>query len=102
MRLSGEREGFGVTVRTAGAEAQDATASANAVIEPKCSFEPLEAPTPEETEPGPDPTEPEEEPEPEPITGLTCDGDAWTIDPEDPELPSAADLFAVRLTGDDE
>ncbi|MGW9448471.1 pilus assembly protein TadG-related protein [Streptomyces sp. NPDC055632] len=107
VRLSGEREGFGVTVRTTGAEAQDATASANAVIEPKCSFEPLEAPTPEvpapeETEPEPDPTEPEEGPEPEPITGLTCDGDAWTIDPDDPELPNATDLFTVRLTGDDE
>ncbi|MGA5495646.1 pilus assembly protein TadG-related protein [Streptomyces cinereoruber] len=102
MRLSGEHEGFSVTVQTTGTEAQDATASAKAVIEPKCSFEDPEVPAPEETEPDPDPTEPEEEPEPEPITGLTCDGDAWTIDPDDPVLPSAVDLFTVRLTGDDE
>ncbi|MFF5389073.1 hypothetical protein ACFY5H_11935 [Streptomyces sp. NPDC013012] len=101
-RLYGEREGFSVTVTTTGAETQSATASAKAVIEPKCSFEAPEVPVPEETEPGPEPTEPEEEPEPEPITGLTCDGEAWEIDPEDPELPSAAHLFAVRLTGDDE
>ncbi|MFF6867873.1 pilus assembly protein TadG-related protein [Streptomyces sp. NPDC012450] len=106
VRLSGAREGFTVTVRTTGAEAQDATASANAVIESKCSFEPPEAPTPEEPEPDTDPTEPipdpEEDPEPEPITGLICDGDAWSIDPDDPRLPSAADLFTVRLAGDDE
>ncbi|MFI9120158.1 pilus assembly protein TadG-related protein [Streptomyces bikiniensis] len=100
VRLSEEHEGFSVTVRTAGVEGLDATASAHAVIEPKCRFKLPEVPTPEETEPEPDPTEPEEEPEP--ITGLTCDGDAWTIDPDDPELPSAADLFTVRLTGDDE
>ncbi|MFJ7127968.1 pilus assembly protein TadG-related protein [Streptomyces sp. NPDC098101] len=105
VRLAGGREGFSVTVRTAGAETWHVTASATAVIEPKCSFEAPETPAPEETEPGPDPEEPEDpepEEEPEPITGLICEGDAWTIDPADPELPSVTDLFTVRLTGDDE
>ncbi|MFF5450259.1 hypothetical protein ACFY40_03290 [Streptomyces sp. NPDC012950] len=105
VRLSGEREGFSVTVETTGTEAHHATASANAVIEPKCSFEAPETPAPEETEPEPDPEEsedPEPEEEPEPITGLICEGDAWTIDPDDPQLPSVTDLFTVRLTGDDE
>ncbi|MFJ3813315.1 hypothetical protein [Streptomyces sp. NPDC090056] len=101
-RLSGEHEGFSVTVTTTDAEAQSATASAKAVIEPKCTFEAPEVPVPEETEPGPEPTGPEEEPESEPITGLTCDGEVWDIDPEDPELPSVAHLFTVRLSGDDE
>ncbi|MFF4868215.1 hypothetical protein [Streptomyces sp. SID5770] len=105
VRLSGEHEGFSVTVETTGAEARQATASANAVIEPKCRFKAPETPAPEETEPDPDPEEteePEPEEEPEPITGLICEGDAWTIDPDDPELPSVTDLFTVRLTGDDE
>lgn len=102
LRLAGELKGFSVTVRTTGAEARHATASANAVIEPKCGFMAPEETAPEETEPDPDPTEPGEAEEPEPITGLICDGVSWTIDPDDPELPSAADLFTVRLAGDDE
>ncbi|MFE5830640.1 pilus assembly protein TadG-related protein [Streptomyces sp. NPDC056508] len=102
VRLFGEYEGFSVTVETTGAEAQHATAFAKAVIEPKCSFKAPETPMPEETEPDPDPTEPEEGPAPEPIIGLKCDGDAWPIDPDDPELPGAVDLFTVRLAGDDE
>ncbi|MGA4974223.1 pilus assembly protein TadG-related protein [Streptomyces cinereoruber] len=104
VRLSGEREGFSVTVRTTGVETWHATASAKAVIEPKCSFEAPEVPEPEEPEPDASPTEPSEEPapEPEPITGLTCDDKRWTIDPDDPELPGVTDLFTVRLTGDDE
>ncbi|MGA5868813.1 hypothetical protein [Streptomyces cinereoruber] len=108
-RLAGGDEGFSVTVRTTGTvgrslipgtESQHATASAKAVLEPKCNFfppEPSESPAPEEPF-----EEPTEDPEPEPITGLTCDEEAWAIDPDDPELPSAADLFTVRLTGDDE
>ncbi|MFE5897956.1 pilus assembly protein TadG-related protein [Streptomyces sp. NPDC056488] len=117
-RLAGSREGFSVTVKTTGTvgrslvpgtESLHATASAKAVIEPKCSFVPpeppaTESPAPEEPEPDPGPTEPDEEPEPEPepITRLTCDEVTWTIDPDDPKLPSATDLFTVRLTGDDE
>ncbi|MCX5228373.1 hypothetical protein [Streptomyces sp. NBC_00233] len=106
--LTGQ-QGFSVTVRTEesvglpGSEARHAVASAKALIEPKCSFTAPE-PEPEETEPDPDPTEPEEEPEPEPepITGLTCGEEDWTIDPDDPVLPSAVDLFTVRLAGDNE
>lgn len=97
-------DAFRVTVLTTGRESWHATASAQAVIEPKCNFTPPEVPVPEETEPDPEPTEPgeEPEPEPEPITGLTCGDEDWTIDPDAPTLPSAVDLFTVRLTGDDE
>ncbi len=105
IRLAGQ-QGFSVTVRTEesvglpGAEAQHAVASAKALIEPKCTFTAPDEPEPEQTAPDPDPTEPEEEPEP--ITGLICGEEAWTIDPDDPVLPSAVDLFTVRLAGDDE
>ncbi|MFC8274449.1 pilus assembly protein TadG-related protein [Streptomyces sp. NPDC057271] len=85
-----------------GTENQHATATATAVLEPLCAFEapeptedpePTEEPVPEpEPDPSPTPTEPS------PILGLTCDGVPWTIDPDRPELPSAADLFTVRLT----
>ncbi|WP_435975531.1 hypothetical protein [Streptomyces sp. Qhu_M48] len=91
-------DGFRVTVVTTGGEPRDATASARAVIVPKCTFEP---PGAEELEPETEPTEPGGEPEPEPIAGLTCDDEAWTIDPDDPALPSASDLFTVRLAGDE-
>ncbi|MCT4355549.1 pilus assembly protein TadG-related protein [Streptomyces sp. Je 1-79] len=108
--LSSGELGFRVEVRTLnsvgesvipGTEIQHATAKATAVIEPLCTFE-----APEPTQP-PEPTdEPEPDPEPDPrptptepvpIQGLTCDGVSWTIDPDRPELPSAADLFTVRL-----
>ncbi|MFF9499316.1 hypothetical protein [Streptomyces sp. NPDC014656] len=99
---------FKVTVRSTdtvgqsivpGTENQQAVATAAAVIEPRCSFD---APKPSE-EPEPPPTPPAEpEGEPEPIRGLVCDGSALDIDPEDPVLPDAGDLFRVRLTGDDE
>ncbi|MGW4160696.1 pilus assembly protein TadG-related protein [Streptomyces sp. NPDC004788] len=78
-----------------------AVASATAVLEPRCSFDAPE-PTPPATAPTPtnsatpEPT-PTPSPEPEPITGLVCDGVEWTIDPDDPRLPDAADLFTVRL-----
>ena len=107
-----DQEGFSVEVRTLntvgasvvpGTEKQHATATASAVIEPRCTFEAPE-PTPEPEEPSPDPTGPDPTPtptptptEPSPILGLTCHGVAWEIDPEDPRLPSAADLFTVRL-----
>ncbi len=93
------RESVGRSI-VPGTETRHATASAKAVIEPKCFIVPPEEPEPEETEPDPEPTEPGEEPEP--IIGLACDGEAWTIDPDDPELPSNEDLFTVRLAGDDE
>lgn len=105
-RLPLGREGFEVEVRTRntvggsvipGTEKQHATATAVAVIQPRCTFK---APEPSaDPEPGPEPTpEPEPAPtEPSPITGLVCDGVPWEIDPERPRLPSAADLFIVRL-----
>lgn len=109
-------EGFRVQVRTRytvgdsvipGTEQQHATAEATAVLEPRCTFdapepdpEPEPAPEPEPgEEPAPDP-EPEPRPTPTapaPIVGLSCDGVPWEIDPEQPSLPSAADLFTVRL-----
>ncbi|MFJ6576250.1 pilus assembly protein TadG-related protein [Streptomyces sp. NPDC091368] len=113
-QLPAGSEGFSVTVRTRrsvgrsivpGTDAQHATASARAVIVPKCSFaEREESEPPEETDPSPDPTAPGEDPEEgdEPILGLTCDGEPWSVDPRDPTLPRVEDLFTVRLTGDDE
>ncbi|MFE6065068.1 pilus assembly protein TadG-related protein [Streptomyces sp. NPDC056525] len=108
-------EGFRVTIRTTGTvgsslipgtESQHATATAEALIEPRCRFdappEPSQDPTPTapsdgEAEPE-EPEEPEKPEEPEPIEGLVCDGHSWVIDLEDPELPSATDLFRVRLS----
>ncbi|MFI1977347.1 pilus assembly protein TadG-related protein [Streptomyces wedmorensis] len=101
-------EGFAVTVRTIGTvgrsivpgtETRHAVASAKAVIEPRCTFVP-----PEEPAQDPAPTEPEEDQgeEDEPILGLTCDGQPWEIDLDEPTLPSAVDLFTVRLIGDNE
>ncbi|XIE80003.1 hypothetical protein AB6O49_22480 [Streptomyces sp. SBR177] len=84
-----------------GTEGRHAEAEATAVLEPRCSFDPPPPPpTPSTPAPTgsatPEPT-PTPSPEPEPITGLVCDGVEWTIDPEDPQLPGAADLFTVRL-----
>ncbi|MFH9952942.1 pilus assembly protein TadG-related protein [Streptomyces roseolus] len=102
--------GFRVTVHSLdavgesivpGVEGMQATATATAVVEPRCQFA---APEPTE-EPEQPPTPPVEEPEeedPAPIPGLACDGEELEIDPEDPVLPDAGDLFYVRLTGDDE
>ncbi|WP_265868820.1 hypothetical protein [Streptomyces sp. SKN60] len=87
-----------------GTEGQHAEASATAVLEPLCSFDAPEPPPPPPTPSTPTPTgsatpdpTPTPSPEPEPITGLVCDGVEWTIDPEDPQLPGATDLFTVRL-----
>ncbi|MFB7588123.1 hypothetical protein [Streptomyces sp. NPDC056169] len=89
--------GFHVTVRTNGTESHPATASASAVIEPRCEFEGQEPPSePPPSTPTP-PGEGEEEEE-SPIVGLVCDGVAWEIDPEKPTLPEAVDLFTVRLS----
>ncbi|MFF5974147.1 hypothetical protein ACFY7C_21750 [Streptomyces sp. NPDC012769] len=111
-RRSGGGEEFRVQIRTLdtvgnslvpGTERQHAVATATAVLEPRCSFdapEPTPPPTPSTPTPtdsaAPEPT-PTPSPEPQPITGLVCDGVEWTIDPEDPRLPDAADLFTVRL-----
>lgn len=110
--------GFTVTVQTdgtvgksivPGTDERRATATASAVIEPLCSFEPPEPSIEPSTEPpsDPDPTsapseEPEEEEAPEPIVVLLCDGEPWEIDLEASTLPGVDDLFRVRLTGDDE
>jgi hypothetical protein len=101
----GGEEGFTVEVRTLGTvgesvipgtEEKHATAEATAVISPRCTFEAPEPPEPEETgKPAED--EDDVDKDEEPILGLFCDGNPWEIDPADPELPSAADLFTVRL-----
>ncbi|MEU6933044.1 pilus assembly protein TadG-related protein [Streptomyces sp. NPDC046374] len=115
VRLSGE-EGFRVTIRTLGTVGDSvvpgtadrhASATATAVLEPRCFFDPPAPTVPPPTTPPPtnpaptgtatpEPT-PTPSPEPEPITGLFCDGVEWTIDPEHPRLPDAAELFTVRL-----
>ncbi|MFF8607313.1 pilus assembly protein TadG-related protein [Streptomyces sp. NPDC015346] len=101
-------EGFHVEVRTLQpvgtslvpvTERQHARATATAVIEPRCTFEAPE-PTPEpppEPPPGPEPTPDPTPTDPGPILGLRCAGESWEIDPERPRLPSAVDLFTVRL-----
>nr|WP_234336025.1 pilus assembly protein TadG-related protein [Streptomyces sp. NRRL S-1022] len=67
-----------------GTEGVHATASAAAVIEPRCSVEP----------PG-DPGGSHELPE------LTCDGKPWKLDPDDEAtLPAPEDLFDVHLAAD--
>ncbi|MFF0472534.1 pilus assembly protein TadG-related protein [Streptomyces sp. NPDC004284] len=92
--LATGEHGFKVTVRTTGRESYRATASAEAVIESRCSFDP---PVPPES-PSPSPGEGEEEPDDEdPEVDLMCGGEPWVIDMENPSLPSAADLFRVRL-----
>ncbi|MEU3604440.1 hypothetical protein AB0E83_03060 [Streptomyces sp. NPDC035033] len=109
--------GFTVTVQTEetvgetivpGTSERRATATASAVIEPLCSFVPPEPspdpPSEPPTEPDPSatPSEDPEEEDPALISGLSCDGEVWDIDPEDPVLPRVEELFRVRLTGDDE
>jgi len=97
--LSWDDHGFRVTVLTTGGGTNPATASAEAVIEPRCTFKGQEPTSePPTSPPTPPPSgEPEEE-EPGPILGLACDGEPWEIDPEDPRLPSATELFTVRLS----
>ncbi|MFB7407858.1 pilus assembly protein TadG-related protein [Streptomyces sp. NPDC056202] len=107
-RVLGGGEGFRVTVRTTGTvgsslipgtESQHATATAEALIEPRCTFD---APEPPRESTPTAPSDAEEEPEvpeePEPMVELVCAGDPWVIDLDDPDLPSATDLFRVRLS----
>ncbi|MFJ5706030.1 hypothetical protein [Streptomyces sp. NPDC093105] len=113
--------GFTVTVqteRTVGnsivpdTSERRATATASAVVEPLCTFEPPEPPEspspppspepPTEPDPSATPSEEPEEEDPVPISGLSCGGEDWEINPDDPVLPPVEDLFRVRLTGDDE
>nr|WP_106978560.1 pilus assembly protein TadG-related protein [Streptomyces exfoliatus] len=96
--LSSEGSGFRVTVLTTGGEANAAKASAEAVIEPRCRFDEPDQPPTSEPPPSPPPSDEPEEEEPGPILGLECHGEPWEIDPEDPRLPSATDLFTVRLS----
>ncbi|MET9432649.1 pilus assembly protein TadG-related protein [Streptomyces sp. NPDC006551] len=107
--VDGTEEGFRVTVRTRGTvgasvipgtDERHAIATATAVVEPRCTFDaPESEPTPAPAE-TPDREDAEEEGKP--ILGLSCDGVPWEIDPENPTLPSAADLFIVRLSANDE
>ncbi|WP_443079813.1 pilus assembly protein TadG-related protein [Streptomyces sp. P9-A4] len=94
VSLAAGVSGFSVTVRTTSSESRHATASAEAVIEPRCWFVGQE-PT---TDPSPDPTPSGEPEEQGPIEGLVCDGKSWDVNPENPKLPAAADLFTVRLS----
>ncbi|MGW4855071.1 pilus assembly protein TadG-related protein [Streptomyces sp. NPDC004288] len=96
---TGER-GFRVAVTTTGKESSHAKATAEAVVEPRCTFDP---PTPAEdpSEPAPDPsesTDPTQPDDEEPVVGLVCDDRPWVIDPDNPILPTAVDLFRVRLS----
>lgn len=88
-RLALPQQGFEVDVKVRrsvgssiipGTEGKRSSASAEAVIEPKCTLK---------TEPA-DASDPIE---------LTCDGEDLVIDPEeDDPLPRLGDLFTVRLT----
>ncbi|MFF8374713.1 pilus assembly protein TadG-related protein [Streptomyces sp. NPDC015661] len=99
MPLATGGHGFRVTVITTGRESHPATASAEAVLEPRCTFDPPEPPPdpPETTPPSPD--EGGEDPDGGvPVVGLVCGGEPWVIDPDSPRLPDAVDLFRVRLS----
>ncbi|MER6613919.1 pilus assembly protein TadG-related protein [Streptomyces xantholiticus] len=101
MTLNDGRWGFTVNVRSResmgdsvieGTGSKHATATATAVIEPRCTF------TPEESE-APEPDEGAEDDKEEPSPGkLLCDSEDWVIDPDNMDLlPDMADLFTVRL-----
>ncbi|MER6052877.1 pilus assembly protein TadG-related protein [Streptomyces sp. NPDC001793] len=76
-----------------------ASAAAKAVVTPRCTVAPpgggpSAAPTPTPTPTGPAGGK---DTGPAPRT-LVCDGKSWTLDPDRPQdLPTAADLFSVRL-----
>ncbi|WP_093878652.1 pilus assembly protein TadG-related protein [Streptomyces sp. TLI_105] len=98
MPLATGEHGFKVTVSTTGRESHHATASAEAVLEPRCTFDaPKPTQGPSGPTPGPTPTSPDEDGG-EPVVGLVCDGEPWVIDPDSSILPGAADLFRVRLS----
>ncbi|MFJ8072834.1 pilus assembly protein TadG-related protein [Streptomyces sp. NPDC096176] len=88
------RESMGSSVID-GTENKHATASATAVVEPRCTFAPEESDAPE-------PGEGDEDEEQKPSPGtLRCDSEDWVIDPENLDLlPDMADLFTVRLAED--
>ncbi|ATW52781.1 pilus assembly protein TadG-related protein [Streptomyces peucetius] len=104
LPLSDGRWGFTVNVKSRkpmgdsiidGTGSKHATASATAVIEPRCTF------TPEESK-APEPDEGADDDEAKPPPGkLRCDSEDWVIDPENLDLlPDMADLFTVRLAED--
>ncbi|MFC5956514.1 pilus assembly protein TadG-related protein [Streptomyces pratens] len=65
-----------------GTETMKSQETATAVIEPRCSFDPLAEGAPEDT-----------------LPLLTCKGEKWELDPKDPVelLPQPEDLFDVHL-----
>ncbi|GAA4783426.1 pilus assembly protein TadG-related protein [Streptomyces ziwulingensis] len=82
------REPVGDTI-VPGTESRHSTASATAVIEPRCTFD----------EPGEEAQEevPEEAAE-ETLPALVCGDEEWELDPEDlSDLPGPEDLFDVHL-----
>ncbi|MFF3287932.1 pilus assembly protein TadG-related protein [Streptomyces sp. NPDC003023] len=103
-RLNDGRWGFTVDVRSRksmgnsiieGTGNKHATATATAVVEPRCTF------TADEGE-DPKPGEGDEDDQQKPSPGkLVCDSKDWVIDPENLDLlPDMADLFTVRLAED--
>ncbi|MGW4029924.1 pilus assembly protein TadG-related protein [Streptomyces sp. NPDC004838] len=112
--LGDGRWGFTVRVRSQkpvgdtilpGTENQHAEATATAVVEPLCAFDPDEpVPTSSQSEPttesspGDDGGEPAEEP---PLGRLLCDDGDFDLDPQNPDtLPDMSDLLTVRLAED--
>ncbi|MEU7565127.1 pilus assembly protein TadG-related protein [Streptomyces fradiae] len=115
--LGDGRWGFRVTVRSVkpvgdtilpGTEGQHASASATAVVLPRCSFEAAPDEAPDEEAPGEEPDEAEGNEAPtdeaptdgeQPSPGsLDCEGTKLDLDPRD--LPDMSGLFEVRLTED--
>ncbi|MER5180265.1 pilus assembly protein TadG-related protein [Streptomyces sp. NPDC002896] len=81
-----------------GTEKKHAKATATAVVEPRCQFDPNEddqaTPSPDESD---DPPGNGDDNKPSPGK-IVCDGKDWPIDPKNLDLlPDMADLFTVRL-----
>ncbi|AEN12098.1 MULTISPECIES: pilus assembly protein TadG-related protein [unclassified Streptomyces] len=80
-----------------GVEGKRATATAVAVVEPRCVFRPNE----EADDPPLDPGEADDEEKPSPGKLVCDDMKDWVIDPEHLDLvPDMADLFTARLAQD--
>jgi hypothetical protein len=101
--LNDGRWGFTVNVRSResmgdsvieGTGSKHATATATAVVEPRCTFAPEESEAPDPDDEG------AEDDNGKPSPGkLLCDSEDWVIDPDQLDLlPDMADLFTVRLT----
>lgn len=91
------RESMGNSVID-GTGSKHATATATAVIEPRCTFMPEESETPEPDEENEEAEDDKEKPSP---GKLRCDAQDWEIDPQNLDLlPDMADLFTVRLAED--